>query len=386
MLARAVKKQDKVSVKAESGHSLSILFHSLISWRADCSSRAHGGGHVKKILISAALVWSACGGVAEYKGGDGENEVSAESSAPGEMSSEALELTAGQLTWPSLQSGNSGDEVVALQFLLRQRGQTVTADGAFGPQTLSAMQSFQRASGLAATTRVDIVTWTKLILTIQSGSENDAVRAAQFLLENKHGASLTVTGLVGPTTLEAIKAFQRSKCMADDGVVGLFTWNALLQGTSQCGANASAQRILDAHNQSRITLYDETFGRFDGADALSNIRDAAAGIKAKTSCHGTAPCTTVNLQPAMLSAIDQLVNVKKYNIFVTAIAGASHSARSFHYSGRAIDIGEVNGQIISGPSAIARQFVAECRALGAVEAFGPDNDPVGHSDHLHCAF
>jgi len=27
-----------------------------------------------------------------------------------------------------------------------------------------------------------------------------------------------------------------------------------------------------------------------------------------------------------------------------------------------------------------------CRALGAIEVFGPSNDPAGHNDHLHCTF
>jgi peptidoglycan hydrolase-like protein with peptidoglycan-binding domain len=339
---------------------------------------------MKKVWMLAVVLVS-CGGQVTIPAGDDESE-DVGLIESGEMSAEGLALTAEQVSWPQTQQGQSGPVVVALQFLLREAKQTVTADGAFGPQTLTALQSFQRASGLTATSRVDVATWTKLIVTLRQGSENDAVRAAQFLLKNVHGANLSVTGLVGPTTLEAITTFQRSKCLTDDGVVGILTWNSLIAGTNHCGANAAAIRILAAHNEGRITLYDETFGRLDGADALNNIKDAAAGRKAKQSCHGTAPCSQVFLQTGMLNALDVLVNVKKYRVFVTSIAGASHSATSFHYSGRAVDIGEVNGLVIRGPSAVARQFVSDCRALGAIEAFGPDNDPQGHSDHLHCAF
>ena len=155
---------------------------------------------------------------------------------------------------------------------------------------------------------------------------------------------------------------------------------------SPTAASTPAGRILDRHNGSRLTLWNQSFGRYDGADPLSNIRDAVAGRRAKTSCYGRAPCQNVFLTNALLSGMDRLTDEFGYGYFVTSIAGAEHSYGSKHYQGRAFDIDEINGQRIYGDSQLARQFMAACRQLGASEVFGPSNDPYGHSDHIHCAW
>jgi zinc D-Ala-D-Ala carboxypeptidase len=315
----------------------------------------------------------ACGptGVPEI---DGQSFGSA--SAEGEAE---LALTAAQLQWPVLREGMQSDTVVALQYLLRFQGQTVTVDGDFGPQTATAAQRAGRASPINGTD------WVALTPLLRSGTENAAVRAAQHLLKEKYGANLAVTGLVGPTTQGAIADFQRGRCLAPDGIVGVFTWHALISGYSHCTANNTAGLILAQHQAGTITLWDETFGRLDGADPLSNIKDAAAGRAAKTSCHGGAPCDRQSLQPAMLNGLLKLQTRYNRKVFVTTINGAAHSPTSYHYAGRAFDIDEIDGVKILGNSARARAVMAECRALGAIEVLGPSNDP-NHYDHIHCAF
>jgi hypothetical protein len=67
-----------------------------------------------------------------------------------------------------------------------------------------------------------------------------------------------------------------------------------------------------------------------------------------------------------------------FRYFVTSVAGGAHSFGSLHYSGRAFDIDEINGVRISGDSALARRFMSACREVGAIEVFGPSNDPSGH--------
>ncbi len=151
------------------------------------------------------------------------------------------------------------------------------------------------------------------------------------------------------------------------------------------GDNA-ASRILDDHDLGVTTLWDQTFGRFDGASPLDNIEDAAAGRPARTSCYGGAPCGEVYLDERLLDAMVDLVDVYGYSTFVTSIAGASHSANSYHYAGRAFDIDTIDGVRVYGDSSLNRAFMNACWALGAVEVFGPSNDPHGHYDHIHCAF
>lgn len=161
---------------------------------------------------------------------------------------------------------------------------------------------------------------------------------------------------------------------------------ALAQPGASGDAGSDAAAVLANHDRGVTTLWDQTFGRQDGASPLDNIEDAAAGRPAKTSCYGGAPCDEVMLAPQLLAAMVALGGERGFSTFVTAIAGASHSAGSYHYEGRAFDIDEIDGQRVQGDSAIARAFMEACWDLGAVEVFGPSNDPVGHFDHIHCAF
>jgi hypothetical protein len=171
-------------------------------------------------------------------------------------------------------------------------------------------------------------------------------------------------------------------CKANGGALVCET-NRVAPGFARPKVGGDAGAILARHQAQRITLWDQTFGRFDGADPLSNITDAAAGRAAKTSCYGGAPCNTVRLSNAMLAGLGTLTS--RHQLFVTAIAGASHSPNSYHYAGRAVDFDEVDGTRINGDSSVARAFMAECRSLGAIEVLGPSND-AGHQDHLHCAW
>src|SRR5258706_16239641 len=55
----------------------------------------------------------------------------------------------------------------------------------------------------------------------------DAVKELQDLL-NQDGFQLAVDGLFGPDTESVVKRFQREQSIDDDGIVGPFTWAALL--------------------------------------------------------------------------------------------------------------------------------------------------------------
>jgi len=133
------------------------------------------------------------------------------------------------LAWPSVGQGASGPNTTTVQYLLRQHGHDVAADGNFGPLTTSAVASFQSARGLTADGQVGSQTWPHLVVTVRQGSSGEAVRAAQTQL-NKYGAGLGVDGNFGAATDGAVRSYQGSHGLAADGVVGAQTWESLVGG------------------------------------------------------------------------------------------------------------------------------------------------------------
>ena len=132
--------------------------------------------------------------------------------------------------WPthSTTANNSGANVYAIQYLLKQHGQSLNIDGSFGSGTKSRVQNVQSAYGLQADGIVAENTWKVLIKTVSKGSNGDAVQAVQHLLKNKFGFSITIDGDFGTNTKSAVTNFQTSKGLTVDGIVGPNTWLALV--------------------------------------------------------------------------------------------------------------------------------------------------------------
>lgn len=141
--------------------------------------------------------------------------------------STATPTLAGTASWTIESQGDIGPNVKAIQFLLRQRGYSLTADGNFGSVTKSKVVSFQQANGLTADGIVGSNTWSKLVLTVREGSSGDKVRAAQTLLV-KNGRSVTVDGIFGSGTKSAVVNFQSAHGLTADGIVGPNTWQHLV--------------------------------------------------------------------------------------------------------------------------------------------------------------
>ncbi len=85
-------------------------------------------------------------------------------------------------SWPVLREGSSGSQVRAVQHLLTARGYATTADGGFGPTTKSKVVAFQRSRSLSADGVVGAQTWSALVPTIREGNHGSSVKAAQTLL------------------------------------------------------------------------------------------------------------------------------------------------------------------------------------------------------------
>jgi len=142
--------------------------------------------------------------------------------------------------WPQTRQGDKEHPVPTLQYLLRERGHTVTVDGVFGPHTDAAVRDFQRQKGLTVDGIVGPHTWSALIVQVRRGDQGDAVRGVQeeFQFRNLSGdpsKGLQVDGVFGPKTETAVRDFQAAvhadvPSMAVDGIVGPMTWQALVSG------------------------------------------------------------------------------------------------------------------------------------------------------------
>ncbi len=131
-------------------------------------------------------------------------------------------------SWPVLKQGSSGFRVTVAQQLLAAARQPVSADGAFGARTRTAVVAFQRSRGLTADGIIGTNTWTKLTApTVRSGSSGAAVRAAQTALRAR-GYAVSVDGVFGAKTKAAVVALQQKSGLVADGIVGPKTWRALV--------------------------------------------------------------------------------------------------------------------------------------------------------------
>ncbi|MGL5851530.1 MAG: peptidoglycan-binding protein [Phycicoccus sp.] len=128
--------------------------------------------------------------------------------------------------WSTVRRGDSGFRVVAVQHLLRHRGQSVAADGVFGAATADRVSAFQRSTGLAADGIVGERTWPPLVVLVREGSRGEAVVGLQKTLGSR-GFATPADGIFGPGTAARVRDFQRSAGLTSDGVAGPQTWSAL---------------------------------------------------------------------------------------------------------------------------------------------------------------
>jgi peptidoglycan hydrolase-like protein with peptidoglycan-binding domain len=102
-------------------------------------------------------------------------------------------------------------------------------DGTFGAETQAKIKNFQNKNGIEDEDQiVGSETWEALIVEVSQGSNGEAVRAVQFLLQKKYSYTLEVDGIFGPITSQAVKDFQSKHGLTADGVVGPLTWQKLI--------------------------------------------------------------------------------------------------------------------------------------------------------------
>jgi peptidoglycan hydrolase-like protein with peptidoglycan-binding domain len=163
---------------------------------------------------------------------------------------------------------------------------------------------------------------------LRNGDHNSAVKQLQKLLTEKGFDTNGIDGWFGNDTEKAVKAFQRSKGLDDDGVVGDDTWQAL--GTRfELAATEAQMRWAKAPADRYMDGYDGFNLREDVVDAYQPV------YKAIKAAGGIIPSSGGKRE-------------------LSASVGAGRSKTSFHYTGRAL------GSSICAKTALGRS----CRIGG----------------------
>jgi peptidoglycan hydrolase-like protein with peptidoglycan-binding domain len=137
------------------------------------------------------------------------------------------------INWPVQSLGDRGNDVLAIQRLVRVRlvamgvATLPPADGLFQASTVSAVKSWQSRRGLTVTGIVEGASWAALVMPLEAGARGEAVLALQVQLREKHRATMAVDGTFGSTTTAAVVSFQKHIGLTANGVVDMATWRAL---------------------------------------------------------------------------------------------------------------------------------------------------------------
>jgi peptidoglycan hydrolase-like protein with peptidoglycan-binding domain len=144
---------------------------------------------------------------------------------------------------PTIIPGATGDVVRRLQRALRRTPNLgIVVDGQFGPHTEAAVKEFQQGAGLTVDGIVGPLTWEALpdggpMPTLKVGSSGEVVRSLQTILTNGAAGQWGTTpqgidGDFGPHTRASVEAFQNWGGTGADGIVGDRTWSVSLHAAS----------------------------------------------------------------------------------------------------------------------------------------------------------
>jgi len=211
--------------------------------------------------------------------------------------SAAASSSASRTASPTLRQGARGAAVTTLQNKLKAAGfNPGAADGVFGAKTLAAVKAFQRARGLQSDGIVGPKTWSALNTvgssggsgpTLRQGARGEPVRALQARLNVLGFKSGTADGVFGAKTLAAVKAFQQSRGLVADGVVGPKTWDKLginVKGPVSTPGTGGGGRAVTGYvngQPRQITLASVPNGKEMRSDAAAAFNRMYAAARAQ---------------------------------------------------------------------------------------------------------
>lgn len=184
----------------------------------------------------------------------------------------------------------------------------------------------------------------------------------------------------------AVESFERIltetsvRCATEGEVTDVDVSEALMQYETTLRRSLLAYNIQTNPNIKLASVHSSS--NRDNANASDNIQQVIEGEAVQRSDYLLAPGGTTQLSETVLTALNTLGAEFKFSI--SELAGASHSNKSRHYEGVAIDVNVINGQRVSSTNRSVKPFMDRCRALGATEMLGPGS--IGHSTHVHAGW
>lgn len=132
--------------------------------------------------------------------------------------------------WPTLKTGYvSYENICALQCLLNYRNgnNALPVTGSYDSETYNAVHAYQAANSLGADGVAGTGTLSKLTqgLVVQKGFQNNAARAAQYLISKFE--NISINGNFDSTSDTLTKSFQSKMAISVDGKIGPTSWQYL---------------------------------------------------------------------------------------------------------------------------------------------------------------
>ena len=254
-------------------------------------------------------------------------------------------------TSSTLQAGDSGDAVKALQTKLKALGYySGTIDGKYGTGTTRAVRSFQTANGLTAdgkagtktlalleaSTGVSTSTSTTVATlkrTLRKGMSGDDVKTVQSRLKALGYYTGTVDGKYGTGTIAAVMAFQQKNGLTADGLTGSKTYATMMAGTAlsststTVSTSASTTKLQVGSTGTAVTTMQQALNKL-GYTCTANGTYDTATQEAVCSFQQVNGLTTDGIAGTKTLTLLYSGNAKSYSAASTTTASSGSTIAS----------------------------------------------------------
>ncbi len=271
-----------------------------------------------------------------------------------------------------LVSGDSGDKVTALQYLLNQAGISVAVTGKYDSATVAAVKKYQKSKKLDSDGESGPKTFEALLSTVSSGASGEAVNAAKTLLSLAGYPVAAGTKLSGATAT-SVKAFRTDHGLSSSGNVDKNTWKKLFMSVTPAPAptlsgTAQVTQTLRATVGTWLSGADLSYQWYRNGDPISGaigvsyaLQPADAGAVITFAATGSKPAMTSVTRKAASAVVAKadLTGSATPTITGTAKAGTTLTAVPGEWAPAPVAFGYQwlrNGKPISGANGASYQL------------------------------